>query len=111
MSTSTDTLSTVRAAALFVSDVSVHDHPSRDEIEAAIRRSLRTRGGSRGCTADVAAAYGDHPELAAPRMRWARAAVESHYHRAPASRTCLRPTLAGPDRRPAPERDRLMSAA
>ncbi len=110
MNTSTDTLSTVRAAALFVSDVSVHDHPSRDEIEAAIRRSLRTRGGSRGCTADVAAAYGDHPELAAPRMRWARAAVESHYRPA-ASRTCLRPTLAGPDRRPAPERDRLMQAA
>ena len=79
MNTTTDTLTAARAAALFVSDVSVSDHPTHDQIEAAIRRSLRTHGGSRGCAADVAAAYGDHPETAAPRMRWARTLVEQLY--------------------------------
>jgi hypothetical protein len=76
MSTATDPLTAARAAALFVSDLSAHAHPTRAEIAAAIQHSLRTHGGSRGCAADVAAAYGDHPELAAPRMRWARSLVD-----------------------------------
>src|SRR3954451_16692503 len=100
MNSMIDILTAARTAALFVSDVSVHDHRTHDEIEAVIRRSLRTHGASRGCTADVAAAYGDHPELAAPRMRWARAVVESHYGRV----THVR-------RRPALVREMLASAA
>ena len=31
--------------------------------------------GIRGCAARVAQAYGEHPETAVLRMRWARAAV------------------------------------
>ncbi|HWM95952.1 MAG TPA: hypothetical protein VNO54_02750, partial [Streptosporangiaceae bacterium] len=31
--------------------------------------------GIRGCAARVAQAYGEHPETAVPRMRWARATV------------------------------------
>jgi hypothetical protein len=73
----TDPLTAARAAALFVSDLSTSAHPTDTEIEAAIRHSLRTHGGIQGCSADVAAAYGDYPELAAPRMRWARGVVES----------------------------------
>jgi hypothetical protein len=38
---------------------------------------VRVHGGSRGCAGEVAAAYGDYPEIAAARMRWARTLVES----------------------------------
>lgn len=79
MITTAGPLAAARAAALFVSDLSVSDHPTSAQVEAAIRRSVRTHGGTRGCAADVAAAYGDHPELAAPRMRWARSVVDNLY--------------------------------
>jgi hypothetical protein len=81
MITTTDPITAARAAALFVSTVSTSDHPTADEIEGAIRRSLRTHGGARGCAADVAASYGDYPETAARRMRWARDVVSTRYRR------------------------------
>ena len=68
-----------RAAALFLSTLSVTDRPTYAEVAAAIDGALRRHGGGRGCAADVAAAFGDHPELAAPRMRWALRLVESVY--------------------------------
>jgi hypothetical protein len=77
----TDLLTAARAAALFVSDLSTNARLTDTDVEAAIRHSLRTHGGTRGCSADVAFAYGDHPELAAPRMRWARTVVENMYQR------------------------------
>src|SRR5438128_2585950 len=75
MIATTDPLTAARSAALFVSSLCATDDPTRAQIEAAIQQSLLTHGGSRGCAADVAAAYGDYPELAAPRMRWARGVV------------------------------------
>ena len=36
---------------------------------------------TRGCAGEVAAAYGGHPETAAPRMRWARAVVDNLFLR------------------------------
>ena len=36
--------------------------------------TIAARGGS-GCAARVAQAFGDHPEAAVTRMRWARATV------------------------------------
>jgi len=42
----------------------------RQAIAAAIRMF-----GARGCAARVAQAYGEHPETAVVRMRWARAVV------------------------------------
>jgi hypothetical protein len=75
----TDPITAARAAALFVSTVSTSDHPTAAEIESAIRSSLRTHGGARGCAADVAASYGDYPETAARRMRWARDVVSTLY--------------------------------
>jgi hypothetical protein len=110
MNTTTDAFTAARAAALFVSDVSVADHPTNVEVDTAIRRSLRTRGGSRGCAADLAAAYGDRPELAASRMRWALGVVESRYGR-PAPRTVHRG--AAPvriARQPAPADRQLVAA-
>ena len=92
MNSMTDTITAARAAALFVSDVSVAAHPTDAEVDDAIRRSLRTHGGSRGCAADLAAAYGDRPELAASRMRWALGVVQSRYAR-PTGHRCATATV------------------
>jgi hypothetical protein len=73
----TDALTAARAEALFTSDVSAASTLSRDEYMEAIRRALLRHGGVRGCAAEVAAQYGDHPDTAAPRMRWARQVVQS----------------------------------
>jgi hypothetical protein len=109
MNTTPDPFTSARAAALFVSDVSVADHPTDVEVDDAIRRSLRTHGGSRGCAADLAAAYGDRPELAAPRMRWALGIVESRYARPAAAHR--RPDPVRIERLPAPADRHLVAAA
>jgi hypothetical protein len=106
MITTIDALTAARTAALFVSTVSAADQPTDTEVDAAIRHSLRTHGGTRGCAADVAAAYGDYPELAAPRMRWARSVVESRYGRHARFEARTRA-----DRQPAPHREHLVRAA
>jgi hypothetical protein len=72
-------LAAARAEALFSSDVSACSPVTPDEVKDAIRRAVRSNGGVRGCAAQVATAYGDHPETAAPRMRWARHVVDSVY--------------------------------
>lgn len=64
-----------RAAALFASDLSVASRPGDAAVERAIAATVRARGGTRGCVAEMAAAYGDRPEIAAARMRWARDVV------------------------------------
>ena len=76
MYTTTDPVTAARAAALFVSDISAADRPTPAQAEHAILRSIQTHGGSRGCVADMAAYYGDYPELAAVRMVWARTVAE-----------------------------------
>ena len=65
-----------RAEALFTSDLSARREYTQIEVVAAIRHAIDTHNGIRGCVAEVAAAYGDHPETAARRMRWARAVIE-----------------------------------
>src|SRR4051812_11726529 len=77
MDRTVDYLTAARAEALFVSDLSAWAGPTRADVVAAIRQAVRMRGGTRGCAGEVAAAYGDHPEVAAPRMRWARGMVDS----------------------------------
>jgi hypothetical protein len=72
MNTTTDPVTAARAAALFVSDISAADRPTQDQAEHAILRAVRAHGGTRGCIADMAAYYGDYPELATARMAWAR---------------------------------------
>jgi hypothetical protein len=42
-------------------------------VEQAIAEAIRAFG-DLGCAARVAQEYGEHPETAASRMRWARAA-------------------------------------
>ena len=60
--------------ALFVSVVQRSDEPSGDQVRKAIAAAMRAYG-DRGCAERVAQEFGDHPETAVPRMRWARAAV------------------------------------
>jgi len=69
-------ISTVRADALFASALQRSDQPAAAQVEQAIAAAVRAYGSS-GCAARVAQAYGEHPETAAARMRWARAIVTS----------------------------------
>lgn len=68
-------LSVTMAEALFASTLQPSDEPTAPEIRVAIRTSLRRHHGSRGCAAFCAAEYGDHPVMAAARMKWAIALV------------------------------------
>ena len=70
-------ISTARADALFVSALQRSEEPSAAQVRQAIAAAIR-QFGARGCAARVAQAYGEHPETAAPRMRWARALVQGH---------------------------------
>ena len=63
------------AEALFASTLQPSDSPTPDQIRAAIRSSLRAHRGSRGCAAACATEYGNHPETAVQRMRWALSLV------------------------------------
>jgi hypothetical protein len=74
-----DPVAAARAEALFASDLSAYSRPTRGEVDAAISWAVRRFGGSRGCAGEVAAAYGDYPEVAVSRMRWARAVVAAAY--------------------------------
>jgi hypothetical protein len=61
----------VRAEALFVSLLQPSEVPTATQIAEAIAASLRSHGGVTGCAAAVAAEYGEHPDVAVTRMRWA----------------------------------------
>jgi hypothetical protein len=64
-----------RCEALFASALQRSDEPTLIEVRDAIQRAVRELG-SRGCAAWVAQEFGDHPETAILRMKWAREAVE-----------------------------------
>jgi hypothetical protein len=64
----------VRSEALFVSDLQRSDDPAPGEVQRAITRAVRAFG-SRGCAARTAQEFGDHPDTAVARMRWARRIV------------------------------------
>ena len=68
------TISAARADALFASPLQRSDRPSPAQVHQAIAAAVAAFG-IRGCAARVAQAYGEHPETAVLRMRWARAAV------------------------------------
>ncbi|MEV0132378.1 hypothetical protein AB0H83_28440 [Dactylosporangium sp. NPDC050688] len=74
----TTTFEAVRAEALFVSYLQCSQAPKSDEVRAAVVSTLR-RVGIKGCAAQVAGEFGDHPETAVARMAWALALVRSTY--------------------------------
>ena len=66
--------SAVRADALFASALQRTNRPSPGQVRQAIAAAA-ARYGASGCAARVAQAFGEHPETAVTRMRWARTLV------------------------------------
>ena len=62
----------VWADALFASVLQCSDSPGAGQVRQAIAAAVRAYGGL-GCVQRVAQEFGDHPEAAVNRMRWARA--------------------------------------
>ena len=76
-------ISAARAGALFASPLQRTDEPSPRQVRQAIATAIDAHG-VRGCAARVAQAYGQHPETALTRMRWALTAVASAFGGSPA---------------------------
>ncbi len=64
-------INTLRCEALFASTLPQSDRVAPIEVRMAIVETVRALG-ARGCAAWVAQEYGDYPEAAVARMRWAR---------------------------------------
>src|SRR5215468_83577 len=62
----------VWADAVFASGLQRCDEPSAGQVRQAAGAAIRAFGCS-GCAGRVAQEFGDHPEAAVTRMRWARA--------------------------------------
>src|SRR3954463_5969837 len=83
-----------RAAAPFARALPTGPRPGPPPVAAVIAASVHACGGTRGCVALMAAAYGDYPETAAPRMRWALSVASM----APAASMAPGATQPEPDR-------------
>jgi hypothetical protein len=68
------TVTAVRVDALFASALQCSDVPTASQVRRAVEAAIRAFGGS-GCAGRVAHEFGEHPETAVMRMRWARMAV------------------------------------
>ena len=64
-------ISAARADALFVSALQRSEELSTGQVRQAVAAAVRAFG-SRGCAARVAQEFGDYPDTAVARMRWAR---------------------------------------
>jgi hypothetical protein len=64
-------ISAARADALFVSALQRSEELSTGQVRQAVAAAVRTFG-SKGCAERVAQEFGDHPDTAVTRMRWAR---------------------------------------
>ena len=71
-------LESVRAEALFVSDVQSAERFDTKCVRKAVMRSVR-RHGPRGCAELVAHEFGEHPDTAVSRMSWVLNAVRAAY--------------------------------
>jgi hypothetical protein len=71
-------LDDVRTEALFVSYLQRSQQPSAENIRAAVL-AMVDRLGVTGCAELVAQEFGEHPDVALGRMRWARSAVRSAF--------------------------------
>ena len=67
-----------RAEALFASDLQAADVEDTAVVDRAVTDLLR-RNGPRGCSARMAYEFGEHPDTAVGRMRWARSAIQAAY--------------------------------
>ena len=80
----------LQADALFASALQRSAEPSVSQLRQAITAALDGYGVA-GCAGRVAQEFGDHPETATARMRWARAAVAALDHQ---PRPGMRPVTA-----------------
>ena len=76
----------LQADALFASALQRSDELSVSQIRRAVAAALDGYGAA-GCAGRVAQEFGDHPETAAARMRWARTAVATLERRSSGPRT------------------------
>jgi hypothetical protein len=84
--------SAIRADALFVSALQRGDHPSAKEVRQAVAAVIGALGQG-GCAGRVAQEFGDHPETAVTRMRWARQVAGQAFSEPGPASACAR-TLA-----------------
>lgn len=68
----------VRTEALFVSHLQRSQQPTAESIRAAVRATVDRLGEAR-CAELVAQEFGEHPDCAIGRMRWARSAVQAAF--------------------------------
>lgn len=92
-----------RAEALFASVLQRSDRPGPGQVRQAVAAAVRAHGG-RGCAELVAQEFGDHPEAAAERMRWARGVAGEVFASSPGpardrARRRPGPPVTGPRRR------------
>jgi hypothetical protein len=73
-------LSAVRSDALFVSVLQPSQEPGVRQVRQAVETAVRQFGAG-GCAGRVAQEFGEHPQAAAARMRWARQAVAAAFGR------------------------------
>jgi hypothetical protein len=85
------TFEAARAGALFASTLQPSGSPSSGQIRRAVTATLQ-RLGVRGCAAQVAGEFGDHPDTAVARMSWALATIHTVYP--------VPPVTPAPDLRP-----------
>ena len=67
-----------QADAIFASWLQRGDKPSAGQVRQAVAAAIRAFGYS-GCAERVAQEFGDHPETAVARMRWARAVARETF--------------------------------
>lgn len=96
-----------RCEALFVSDLQGSQCPDPEQVRQAVARAIRALG-VRGCCARVAQEFGDHPDTAVARMRWARQVVSQAYPAPGRTRTWVLP--AGAAQRPLEALQRSVAA-
>ena len=85
---------TILCEALFASHLQSSQQPSAGDVRAAIDDTLRSLGVGQ-CTAWVAQEFGDHPDTAITRMRWASDAVAAAHYDAPENQSLHRRLAAG----------------
>jgi len=95
------TIDQVRCEALFIAPLQPSDHPTTAQILAAVAAAVGAFGVT-GCAARMAHEFGDHPDTAVSRMRWARRIVAEI-----PIRTLWAPPSAQDDGVPDPGRARL----
>ena len=73
----------LQASALFASALQCSDEPSAGQIRQAVAAAVSAFGYP-GCAERAAQEFGDHPEIAVIRMRWARVAARAAFEESPA---------------------------